>query len=288
MVMQDSFTPRQVARALGIGESTVKRWCDKGVIPVDNTPGGHRRIHLSPLVEFLKSSGRVLTRPELLGMPANVGKGERVLERAALQLAGALIAGDEEQSRRLLLDLYLAEHDSAVLCDRVIGGAFEIIGRGWECGEVEIFQERRGCRIAERLIDGLRSLVRLPPTDAPQALGGAVAGDHFDLPTQMAELVLRDSGWNAVSLGNNLPFAAFGKAIQQQHPRLFWLSCSHLADEAGFLRDYLNFYDEFGADVAIVVGGRALQESLRKEMKYAAFCDGMQHLAAFAQTLARR
>ena len=221
-------------------------------------------------------------------MPANVGKGERVLERAALQLAGALIAGDEEQSRRLVLDLYLAEHDTAVLCDRVIGGAFEIIGRGWECGEVEIFQERRGCRIAELLMDGLRSLIRLPPTGAPKAIGGAIAGDHFDLPTQMAELVLRDCGWDAVSLGNNLPFDSFAAAIRLHRPRLFWLSCSHIADEAAFLQEYCEFYDEFGSQVAIVVGGRALLESLRKKMNYAAFCDGMQHLAAFAQTLARR
>jgi excisionase family DNA binding protein len=286
--MHDSFTPRQVARALGIGESTVKRWCDKGVIPVDNTPGGHRRIPLAPLFEFLKTSGRTLTRPELLGLPANVGKGERVLERAAIQLAGALLAGDEEQSRHIVYDLYLAEHDMGVLCDRVLARAFELIGRRWECGEVEVFQERLGCRIAERLIDGLRLLVRTPAADAPRALGGSPPGDQYDLPTQMAELVLRDAGWNAVSLGNNLPFDSLAQAIRSRRPQLAWLSCSHLPDEAEFLREYRRFYDELGAEVAVVVGGRALHEALRKEMKYAAFCDGMQHLTAFAQTLSRR
>ena len=286
--MQQSFTPRQVARALGVGESTVKRWCDKGVIPVDSTPGGHRRIPIAPLFEFLKASGRILARPELLGMPANVGKGERVLERAATQLAEALIAGDEEQARRIVYELYLAEHDMGVLCDRGLARSFELIGRRWECGELEMFQERRGCRIAERLLDGLRLLVRTPAADAPRAIGGSPWGDQFDLPTQMAELVLRDSGWNAVSLGNNLPFDSFAAAIRLHRPRLFWLSCSHLTDEAAFLQEYREVYEEFGTEVAIVVGGRALHESLRKEMNYAAFCDGMQHLATFAQTLIRR
>lgn len=286
--MQESFTPRQVARALGVGESTVKRWCDKGVIPVDSTPGGHRRIPIAPLFEFLKTSGRFLARPELLGIPANVGKGEKVLDRAATQLTKSLIAGDEEQARRIVYEMYLAEHDMGVLCDRGFARSFELIGRRWECGELEVFQERRGCRIAERLIDGLRLLVRAPEAEAPSAIGGAPVGDQYDLPTQMAELVLRDSGWNAVSLGNNLPFASFAAAIRLHRPRLFWLSCSHIADEATFLQGYQELYDEFGTEVAIVVGGRALHESLRKEMTYAAFCDGMQHLAAFAQTLIRR
>jgi len=267
---------------------TNKRWCDKQVIPVENTPGGHRRIPLAPLFEFLKSSGRVLARPELLGMPANVGKGERVLERAATQLAEALIAGDEELSRRIVYDLYLAEHDLGRLCDRVLARSFELIGHRWECGQLEMFQERRGCRIAERVFDGLRSLIRTPAEDAPRAIGGSPSGDQYDLPTQMAELVLRDSGWNAVSLGINLPFDSYAAAIRLHRPRLFWLSCSHIEDEAALLRGYREFYDEFGAEVAVVVGGRALHGSLRREMKYAAYCDGMQHLAAFAQTLTRR
>jgi excisionase family DNA binding protein len=286
--MQNSFTPRQVARALAIGESTVKRWCDKGVIPVENTPGGHRRIAPAALFQFLKDSGRVAVRPELLGMPSNLGKGDRTIERAAAQLAEALAAGDEEKARLLILDLHFAEHDAAAICDRVIAAAFERIGRQWECGSIEIFQERHACRIAERLIDGLRAIIPHPPADAPRAVGGSIAGDHFDLPTQMAELVLLDAGWNAISLGNNLPFASLAKAIRNYRPKLFWLSCSHFADEAQFLQEYAAFYDEFGHDTAIVVGGRALHEELRKQMKYAAFCDGMQHLTAFAQTLFRK
>ena len=41
----------------------------------------------------------------------------------------------------------------------------------------------------------------------------------------------------------------------------------------------------FGLDVAFVVGGRALTEPIRQQMKYAAYCDNLQHLEAFAQTL---
>jgi hypothetical protein len=34
-----------------------------------------------------------------------------------------------------------------------------------------------------------------------------------------------------------------------------------------------------------VVGGRALTPHLREQMKYAAYCDNMQHLETFAHSL---
>ena len=101
----------------------------------------------------------------------------------------------------------------------------------------------------------------------------------------MAELVLRDAGWNASSLGDNLPLKTLGEAIKAHRPRLFWLSCSHLEDDASFIREYNALFDEFGMEVAFVVGGRALTEPIRQRLRYSAFCDNMQHLVAFVQTL---
>ena len=44
-------------------------------------------------------------------------------------------------------------------------------------------------------------------------------------------------------------------AIREHHPKLFWLSCSHISDEEEFLAGYRNLFDQYGTDVAIVVGG---------------------------------
>ncbi len=101
----------------------------------------------------------------------------------------------------------------------------------------------------------------------------------------MAELVLRDAMWNATSLGDNLPFETLAAAIAEHQPQLFWLSCSHLENEVEFLAGYERLYDEFGKNVAFVVGGNALSDDIRQQMRYSTYCDSMQHLEGFVQTL---
>lgn len=283
--MRDLLTPKQVARALDVSESSIKRWCDKGVIPTQYTEGGHRRIAMPALVEFLREGHHQLIRPEALGLPPTCGQTARVVDRARDQLTEALIGGDEPRCRQIAVDLYLAEHRLSVICDDVLAAAFREIGHRWSCGEAEVYQERRGCEMTLRLLHELRAILPAPPADAPMAIGGAAAGDQYSLGTAMAELVLRDAKWNAVSLGDNLPLESLAVAIREHRPKLFWLSCSHIADEAEFLAGYGQLYDEFCSEAAFVVGGYALTEDLRQRMNFAAYCDNMQHLEGFAQTL---
>ncbi len=240
---------------------------------------------MAAFVTFLRESKHTVVRPEVVGLPATTGQTCRIVDRACLQMTDALIAGDELLCRRIALDLYLAEHSLSTICDGVLARAFEAIGDRWECGTAQVYQERRGCEISLRVLHELESLVPIPTADAPIAIGGTAAGDQYSLGTTMAQLVLRDLQWNAISLGDNLPFDTLGAAIVEHRPRIFWISCSYIEREDTFLRDYLQLYDSFGSDVAFVVGGRALTEPLRQKMKYAAYCDNMQHLESFARTL---
>lgn len=283
--MRDLLTPKQVARAIDVSESSVKRWCDKGVIPTQYTAGGHRRIAISGLMAFLREGNYELAHPEALGLPPTSGQTTRVIGRAREQLIDALLAGDEPRCRQIAVDLSLAEHSISVICDEVFAAAFREIGDRWACGEAEVYQERRGCEITSRVLHELRSLLPPPTSDAPLAIGGAAMGDQYILGTTMAELVLRDAKWNANSLGDNLPFDSLAAAIRESCPKLFWLSCSHIVDETEFLKGYQELYEEFSLDVAFVVGGYALTENVRQQMKFSAYCDNMQHLAGFAQTL---
>ena len=270
---------------MNVSESSVKRWCDKGVIETRHTAGGHRRISMDSVLQFLRNGDCTLVRPEALGLPPTSGKSIRVLQRGRAQLTEALLAGEEARSRQVVIDLYLAGHSLAVICDELFAAAFHEIGDRWACGEAEVYQERLGCEISSRVLIELQKLLPSPPALAPAAIGGTVSHDHYQLGTLMAELVLRDARWNALSLGTNLPFETVAASIRTNRPRLFWLSCSHMCDETEFLEGYSRLYEEFGTDTAIVVGGRALTDRVRQRMKYASYCDNMQHLESFARTL---
>lgn len=283
--MKQRVTPKQIARALDVSESSVKRWCDKGTIATQYTAGGHRRVPIAELVEFLRDSKYELVHPEALGIPPTSGSTERVLRRATDAMVSALLAGDEGRCRQIAVDLYLARRGLSEICDEVIAEAFRRIGDLWACGEAEVYQERRGCEIAYRILVALRELLPAPSPGAPTAIGGATSGDPYLLGTTMVEVVLRQGGWGATSLGNNLPLGSLATAIEIQKPRLFWLSCSHLPDVDQFLADYNRLYERTHKRTAIVVGGVALDESLRKRMKFSAYCENMQRLEAFAQPL---
>jgi excisionase family DNA binding protein len=283
------ITPKQVAQAIGVSESSLKRWCDQGLLTTVRTAGGHRRLALDDVVQFLRRSGHKLLRPELLGLPATVGQGATVIARARDQLRDALIAGDEEQCRRIVFDLYLSGQTACDICDRVLAEAFHDIGDAWECGELVVYRERRGCEIALKALHDLRLAIAAAPMDAPLALGGALEHDPYRLPTTMVEIALREAGWRAISLGTMLPASTLVEAVRENQPELIWVSVSSIASPHEFLQEYARLYETAAAlGTAVAVGGRALTEAVRQQMDYSAYCDTLRHLVSFVDTLARR
>jgi MerR family transcriptional regulator, light-induced transcriptional regulator len=283
--VKDLLSPKQVARAIGVSESSLKRWCDQGLIPTVRTAGGHRRLPISGVLNYLRSSKQELVAPQLLGLPATSGKTGRVVDRGRDQLSVALLAGDEGLCRQIVFDLWLAGQSLSTLCDQAIAAAFTDIGDQWACHEADVYQERRACEVMLRLLHEIR--MGLPPGD-PQwkAIGGTIEGDQYTLPTTMVEAILQDAGWESRSLGSSLPFASLATAIRETRPRLIWVSVSYIADPALFLREFSTLNqaaDEVGA--AIVVGGFAMSGVIRQQIRYSAFCDTMQHLEQFANTL---
>ncbi len=285
--MKHLITPRQVAQAIGVSESSLKRWCDRGLLNTVRTPGGHRRLEVPDVLRFLRESGHQVVRPALLGLPSNASTSPTIPDRAADQMKTALLEGDAERSRRIAFDLYLSGKSVSHICDDVIAEAMHAIGASWECGEAEVYQERLACNLCMRVLAELRSALPPAPEGAPVAIGGTPECDPYTLPTTMSELVLRQNGWRAQSLGARLPFDTLLAAIRHVKPQLFWLSVSHLEDAQEFLEGYRAFYEQAAPDMAIVVGGRELSEKIRRRMEYTAFCDNMQHLESFARTLGR-
>ena len=284
--MHVTLTPAEVAKAVDVSESTVKRWCDQGRLRCEATPGGHRRVPVGAFVEMVRQGGFDLADASVLGLPAGTGRQESRIGAAVSCLTEALTGGDESACRRIIFGHFLSGERFSAISDRVIAPAFYQIGSLWEEGKLEIYQERRASEIVRRVLLEARRLLPNPSESAPVALGATLLCDRYILPTSMIEVVLRENGWTADLLGTSLPLNAIVSAIRRHSPKLFWISVSFLRDEGEFLDEYDRFYDAVGQDVAVVVGGRALTANVRSQIRYAAFCDTLAQLESFVHVVA--
>lgn len=289
--MDDNFTPKQIAFALRVSESSVKRWCDQGVIRTDRTLGGHRRIPLEYLLEFLESTNRRVVNPVAIGMEQLGNQLERILDKnldptaILAQFEQSLLLGSEAECRRTISSWYSAHGGIASLADDLVCPAFRAIGKLWKSGEIDIYQERRGSEITLRLILELRRLLPEPKDMAPLAMGGTPAGDQYQLPSHLVEMVFREQGWRTAGLGSNIPFSSLLSAARKHMPKIFWLSISHVEETESFIQEYADFVKRLPKGITLVLGGCAMSDALRPRIVYAAYCDGMRQLASLAKTL---
>jgi excisionase family DNA binding protein len=283
-VKTDFLSTRQVAESLGVSESSLKRWCDRGVLPSVRTAGGHRRLPLTGVIQFVRNSNFDLQGPELIGLPS---AGEQLpggFQRGS-GLVSALEQGDLEHARQTLVGRFLSGDSVAEIADQVIAPALWEIGHQWEAGDVEIYQEHRATEIVSRVLHEIYRLLPTNPTNSPLALGGAPENDSYRIPTQLVELILAENGWRATSLGSKLPLPSLRLAIDRNQPELVWLTISHVDDKDAFLNELRELVVALPTDLPVVIGGRMVDDEIRQCFGQAMYCQDMRQLATFAKSL---
>src|SRR5437764_13756024 len=88
------LTPKELAQAIGVSESSLRRWVDAGDIRVARTAGGHRRIELAEAIRFIRHLGIPVVRPEVLGLAPEAARTPGATDDQTL--FEALVAGDRE------------------------------------------------------------------------------------------------------------------------------------------------------------------------------------------------
>jgi len=244
------LSPKDLAQALGVSESSMKRWVDAGKLIAMRTDGGHRRISVAEAVRFIRETGAEVVHPEMLGMPEIARAGsERLLHH--------LERGDAPGARGYLLGRYLGGASVEELCDGPVREAMHALGELWRHDEAGIFIEHRGTDSCLQALAQLRTMFT-PPADAPIALGATPEDDPYLLPTFMAAMVMASCGMRAVNLGPDTPVQALAAAAQEHQPKLVWISASAPLPQvrAKALADWLR---SLPASTATVVGGRHSQ-----------------------------
>jgi len=248
------LSPRELAHALGVSESSLKRWVDAGKITASRTDGGHRRIALPEAVRFIRETGTPLAHPEVLDLPEIAA-----VQRGALAGTDSLLSylerGDAVGTRGWLVGRYLAGASVAELADGPIRGALHALGELWRHDPRGVFIEHRA---TESLLDALGHLRGALADRAvtPVAIGGAPEDDPYRVPTLLAAMVAAEAGLREINLGPDTPLSAFEHAIAEHAPGLLWLSATGKLPTAR-ATELARWIASLPRELTVVVGGRS-------------------------------
>lgn len=267
------LSPKELAQAIGVSESSLKRWADGGRVRVSRTAGGHRRITLAEAIRFVRESRAPVVRPDILGL-ADVALAVREGDAAtagslADQLYRYLSEGRAREARGLLTAAYLDGESMAAICDGPLRTAMTRLGDLFRHDERGVFIEHRATDIAIQAVQHLRTLIEVP-AGAPVAVGGGIANDPYVLPPLVGALVLEAEGVQAVNLGPNTPNDALLRAVEQHEAMLAWLSItapasmSWLVDQVGQMAGLLA-----ARRVRLMVGGQQVDALLDLQSRHA-------------------
>ena len=212
------WTSTDVARAFGVGVSSVKRWTDEGELEAVKTPGHHRRYSISALYRFA-----AIRNLPTDGLPSVDEAQMRAVvpPPADLSLFQALQAGDTESVRNLLMPRVSDLGQRAAFLDRVVGDALREIGARWAAGELGVEEEHRASYMISEVLDGMR------PASVPGAALVTLAcppGEWHELPLRLVRLVFEWRGWRTDYAGANLPWSSIRRAVEATRPAVLAIS----------------------------------------------------------------
>jgi methanogenic corrinoid protein MtbC1 len=277
------YSPRAVAKAIGVSESSLKRWCDAGHVDAIKTAGGHRRMTPASVIQFLQGRKYSLARPQEIGLPNVNAVTIGDAEDAVRQLYDAATAVSEDRVREIIFHLFVNGWSIEDLFDRVVSPVFEKIGRQWDCGQIKVYQEREICTICLNVFRDLRSIVKAPPENGFLAIGASPSNDHYMLPTTAVEMTLQANGIRARSLGSNIPFESLLEASRAYRPRIMWISVSHVANLDQLVEGFNWFSNRVPAETLVVAGGSGLSQEIRSRIRNVVCCDNLSQLVTTAR-----
>lgn len=278
------LSPKDLAAAIGVSESSLKRWVDSGRLAVQRTAGGHRRIPLQEAVRFVRAEGYRVQDPACFGVLCTGKEEGSDLDQAVFS---ALVTGDAERSRALISTAYLAGASIASLCDGPLRSAMCRMGELWRHGDEGIAVEHHATSICIQVVEQLRQFLVGPRSDAPVAVGGGTTDDPYFVGSQMAGVVLTDCGYRAINLGPHTPNNVLLTAVAKHQPVLVWRALSSVTDVEAIGADLRALARQLG-DIPLVIGGRYAASAAVAAGVGVHVVGSMCELAAFARALVLR
>lgn len=259
------LSPKQLGQAIGVSESSLKRWIDDGLIEVIRTTGGHRRVELAEAIRFVRQRGYTVKDPSVLGLTAaddQTGRADQI--QLAEHFYDLLVNGRDKEFTAAVTRLYLDGHQISEIIDGPIRASMNQIGELWHNNPDGIGIEHRATDICIRTLGYMHSLLKPPAANAPIAIGGAPAGDMHLISSLCVSLVLAEQGWREANMGANTPWGQLLSVARQEQAALVWVSMTAEPNT-----DYAKKLSELATELAldscqIIVGGRQLGDAITR------------------------
>ena len=215
------LSPREFAKAIGVSESSVKRWIDAGRLRAERTPGGHRRIPFEVAVSFAETFKGGISE-SAIRRAIEQSAPDVALTTDAVGIHRTLLSGD----RSAFVGLIEQMLDSGMLLHEIYDGplssAMHELGALWRQRPDGVMLEHRATFICETTMRGYLRQER--ECDGRKAIGCAGPGEGHGLPSLMVASALSELGYLATDLGPSTPMVALAQAIDYEHPVLAWVS----------------------------------------------------------------
>jgi excisionase family DNA binding protein len=217
----------EAARLLGIGATTLKRWCGSGQVPHVRTPGGHRRFSRNAIVTFAASLERRIPGQENGAGAWYEPHPDRWLE------CGARLC-DPQRMESALLATRARHADWGRAADAIVNGFLAPAARSEGVDVTLLPSLRRSLAHAVASVSGHMHARATAPVVAVVETGGPWTGAM----SALALVVLREAGLCVLDAGSLLDGeAVLGSFLLRQAP-------NHVLGVAGPL-------PEAGDDLAI-------------------------------------
>jgi len=228
----------EAARRLGVAPATIQRWVDSGVLHAERTPGGHRRIYVTELRRLIAAN-----RPAELSGPL-------------ADWCDVLMTGDPARIEPALVASRQKTGNWADTADEIAAAIAEI-GRRWEAGDCQIFEEHAATEGLRRAVAACVSKMRVAD-GAPGAALLTIEDERHTLGLTLAELVLAEAGRRPLWIGEGPPADELHALVTKLKPALLVVSASPVSSKAAVARyqaELMQVAAEAGIGLILAGGG---------------------------------
>lgn len=231
-----------VAKKLGVGTTSVKRWAEKGLLVCMVTPGGHRRFDEEEVMDFVKSHS-----PPQASMSPSVEAWLEVFSGPTSQHA----AYDAILRARSRLPSWCSLADE-------LGEVLQAMGHLWRNGNMSIAAEHEMSELLSRVLAQCSSTIAGNPNK--RCVLATAPGDNHTLGLSLLEVCIREMGFGTRWLGAKTPVEELNNICTDPSTSLIALSASRDSQDENVLQEFLLPLKEVAEknNVSILLGGHGL------------------------------